>query len=218
MTGEMKETKLLIIRHGQSIGNLERRFLGHTDLDLSELGYKQAEIVAEYLKNEKIDAVYSSDLKRAYNTVKPIAECRDLKIKTSKNLREIYAGEWENGDYEYLSQNFSCEYEKWKTDIGNAYCNGGESVIELQDRVYEEVMKIAIENIGKTVCIGTHATPIRTLYAKIEGIKKDDMYKVPWATNASVTTVLYSNGNLKMVKYAEDEFMGENVTRFSKGI
>lgn len=214
----MKETKLLIIRHGQSIGNLERRFLGHTDLDLSELGYKQASIVTEYLKNEKIDIIYSSDLKRAYNTVKPIAECRNLKIIKSERLREIYAGEWENGDYEYLSKNFSDEYEKWKNDIGNACCNGGESVIELQDRVYEEVLKIAKENIGKTVCIGTHATPIRTLCAKIEGIKKDDMYKVPWATNASVTTVTYDGKELKIVKYAEDEFMGENITRFSKGI
>ena len=214
----MKETKLLIIRHGQSIGNLERRFLGHTDLDLSELGYKQASIVTEYLKNEKIDIVYSSDLKRAYNTVKPIAEYRNLKIIKSKSLREIYAGEWENGDYEYLSNNFSTEYEKWKNDIGNAYCNGGESVTDLQDRIYEEVIKIAKDNIGKTVCIGTHATPIRTLYAKIEGVKKDDMYKVPWATNASVTTVTYDGKELKMVKYAEDEFMGENITRFSKGI
>lgn len=218
MTGKMKETKLLIIRHGQSIGNLERRFLGHTDLDLSELGYKQAEITKEYLKNEKIDVIYSSDLKRAYNTVKPIAESRNMEIKTSKNLREIYAGEWENGDYEYLSQNFADEYEKWKTDIGNACCNGGESVAELQQRVYEEVMKIATENIGKTVCIGTHATPIRTLFAKIEDVKKENMHEVPWATNASVTTVIYSDGKLKIVKYAEDEFMGENISKFSKGI
>ena len=54
-----------MIRHGQSIGNLNRVYLGHTDWDLTELGYKQAELVCEYLKDEKIDIIYSSDLIRA---------------------------------------------------------------------------------------------------------------------------------------------------------
>ena len=61
---KMYNTKLIFLRHGQSIGNLERRLLGHTDLDLSELGYRQAESAAYALKDEKIDFIYSSSLKQ----------------------------------------------------------------------------------------------------------------------------------------------------------
>ena len=60
-----KRTKIIIVRHGQSIGNATKTVLGHTDLDLSDLGYKQAEVTANELKNEKIDLIVSSDLKRA---------------------------------------------------------------------------------------------------------------------------------------------------------
>ena len=65
------EEKIIIIRHGQSIGNLKRIYLGHTNLGLSELGAEQAEIAARYFKNEKISAIYSSDLDRAYYTALP---------------------------------------------------------------------------------------------------------------------------------------------------
>lgn len=72
------QTKVILVRHGQSLGNAKRVLLGHTDLDLSELGYRQAEATAEALKDEKIDVVYSSDLKRAMSTAVPHARMRGM--------------------------------------------------------------------------------------------------------------------------------------------
>ena len=100
------KTKILLVRHGQSIGNATKTILGHTDLDLSELGYKQAEVTANELKNEKIDLIFSSDLKRAYNTALFHAKMRDLEVITSKNLREVYLGAWEG-------QTINNIIEKW---------------------------------------------------------------------------------------------------------
>ena len=65
------KTTLYLVRHGQSLGNLNEQMLGHTDLDLSELGYRQAAATFERLKDTHFDAVYSSPLQRAYNTVCP---------------------------------------------------------------------------------------------------------------------------------------------------
>lgn len=76
-------TILLLVRHGESLGNARREFLGHTNKDLSELGYKQAEKTAEYLSKVKIDAVYSSDLIRAHNTALPHAKLRNLPVNDS---------------------------------------------------------------------------------------------------------------------------------------
>ena len=88
-----KETKIIIIRHGESLANAKRIYLGHTDWDLSEKGKEQARQVAEYLSDEKIDVIYSSDLIRAYNTALPHAQRRGMKIIKSRGLREVYLGE-----------------------------------------------------------------------------------------------------------------------------
>ena len=66
--GTILETKIILIRHGQSLGNAQKIYLGHTDLDLSDVGREQAHAAAEYFKDEEISAIYSSDLLRAYNT------------------------------------------------------------------------------------------------------------------------------------------------------
>ena len=85
------ETVIYLVRHGQSQGNAKREFLGHTDKDLSELGYLQAARTAEFLAYERIDAVYSSSLIRAHNTSLPHAKMRNMPVIDSDELKEIYA-------------------------------------------------------------------------------------------------------------------------------
>ena len=91
----MAECRFIIERHGQSEGNLVRSFLGHTDLPLSELGRRQAAKTAEFLKDENIDVMISSDRKRAYQTAEPLAKLKGMEIIPNEGLREIYAGKWD---------------------------------------------------------------------------------------------------------------------------
>lgn len=202
-------TNIILVRHGQSEGNFERKFLGHTDRDLTRLGYRQAECTCQYLKDEKIDVIYSSDLIRAYNTVAPMAQSRGLEIIKNKNFREIYAGCWENQHVDFLSSEFGEDYSVWKTDIGNSCCTNGESVLELQKRVMNELRDVAIKNLNKTILIGTHATPVRTICAAIKNLTKDEIKNIPWATNASITRISYNDGKFKLISYGEDEFLGD---------
>ncbi len=211
-------TKLILIRHGQSLGNLNRRFLGHTDLDLSETGYKQAELINEYFKNIHIDCIYSSDLKRAYNTVLPISKQKNIPIITTENLREIFAGDWENNTIEYIDTNFSKDYDMWKHNIGPAKCTNGERVVDLQKRVYDELERICELNPGKTICVGTHATVIRTFMAKCENKSVEDMKDIPWVVNASVSTFEYENGQFKNLAYGYSEHLGDYLVPFPKNV
>ena len=84
------KTYFYLIRHGQSIGNAWHRYLGHTDLGLSDLGKIQAEEAGAALADKKIDFIYSSDLKRAHETAIPHAKRRGLDIIDSKDLREMF--------------------------------------------------------------------------------------------------------------------------------
>ena len=214
----MSKTKIILIRHGQSIGNYYRNFLGHTNLDLTELGYQQAQCCAKYLKDEHIDVIFASDLIRAYNTIMPLAKEKNLEIIRNSQLREIYAGDWENMHVDDIMSKYEKEFTTWKTDIGNCCCTNGESVLHLQDRIYAEILKIANDNLGKTVCIGTHATPIRTFWAKINSMGKDEIKNIPWATNASVTRVEYCDNEFIPVCYSYDEFLGEKKVNMFKNI
>lgn len=200
---------IYLIRHGESLGNKARTYLGHTDLDLSEKGYMQAKCASEYIINNlKIDKIYSSDLIRAYNTVLPVAKTLKLEIATDKDLREIYAGYWENQKYEYLMEKYADTYNLWLTDIGNAKCDGGESVKDLQKRFMNKLEEIAKSNPEKNVLIGTHATPIRITNCTVSGLPLSEMHNIPWAYNASITHLEYKDGKFSLIDYGKSSYLG----------
>ncbi len=201
-------TELFFVRHGQSEANLEHIFAGAFDSPLTELGLKQAEKNAEYfLKNIKPDVVYASPLERAYNTGNAVAKACGIPIIKNESLREIYAGKWEGVSFEKIKDEYSEEFDIWLNDLGNAVCSDGESVVELQKRVLEAVVKIAEENDGKKVVIATHATPIRVVECIFNKKPLNDIVNIPWVTNASVTHVKYQDGEWEVVSRSYDEHL-----------
>ena len=200
------KTKIIIVRHGESLGNAERRLLGHTDLDLSDLGYKQAEATAEYLKNEKIDAIYSSDLKRAYNTALAHAKLRNLPVITDPDLREVYHGDWEGRTVSEVFEKYGDMLER--EVLGNFIgltIPGGESFDAAGERFFNAVKRIAEENAGKTVLIGAHGAILRVFWVKISKVLPEEIAeKVPLPTNGSYQVIDYSDGKFTPVSYSND--------------
>ena len=201
-------TTLLIVRHGQSTANPNNIFAGHLDVPLTALGVKQAEATADYLASHyKIDAVYSSDLERAFRTARIVADRIGLDVHPRADLREVYAGEWEGKSFDYLVENGGEAYHKWRFDIGNAACTGGESCAALQARVLRAVQEIAKENDGKTVVIASHGGAIRALMCAVSGNTLDAMKDIPWVSNASVTTIIEDGGVLHLECAGYDEHL-----------
>lgn len=185
-------TRLIFIRHGQSIANEQNRFAGHTDIDLTPLGHAQAKCAAEYLvKHEKIDKIYSSDLKRAHNTALPTAELLGLPVNDTKELREICAGAWEGMLVSDIWKKYEKEFTVWRTDFSNAVCPEGESVEELYARVVPAVKKIARENDGLTLLLASHASPIRAVDCNSRGFGWEKMSDVPFVNNSAISIFEY---------------------------
>lgn len=206
-------TKFLIIRHGQSTANLEERYAGWYDAPLTELGRKQAAITTDYiLKNYHVDAVYSSDLIRAVETVKEIAARANVPLVKEKALREIDGGEWEEKQVEEIAREYPEQAYLWKTDIGKARPTGGESFAELQVRIDSAFRKIAAENDGKAVVVASHGGAIRTMQCLFENVPIEDMRKVPWTPNASVSEVNYENGKYTPVRLGYTGHLGTLIT------
>lgn len=205
-------TKIILIRHGQSIGNEKRIFLGHTDLDLTELGYKQAFATAEHLKNEKIDKIYSSDLIRALNTAIPHANLRNMSVQTSKNLRELYVGDWEGLYVQEIIEKWGREvFEKdWHGNFGLFTFPNGENIIEGGKRFHDEVLRLCNENEGKTILIAAHAAVIRSFWSIISLIKpKDIVEMLPFPSNASYSIAYCENGKITPFEYSIDDHLIE---------
>ena len=198
-------TKILLVRHGESLGNAKRMFLGHTDLDLSERGYIQAERTAEFLKDEKIDVIYSSSLIRAYNTAVPHAKIRALDILKSDEMREIFAGEWENRSVPELVEEYGDIFTiEWRQRFGTfCHLKSGESIPHLAERIYNEVERIARECVGKTVLIATHAAAIRSFWGKVTGTAPEDLNDaLAFPQNASVSVVYFDGESLIPGEYS----------------
>ncbi len=201
-------TKIILIRHGESLANAVGVYLGHTDWDLSPRGYEQAEVVGEYLKDEKIDVIYSSDLIRAYNTALPHARHHNLEIVKSKELREIYLGEWEGRPVAELEAEYPCEFGVgWRKQFGTCAVPSGESVPALAERIYNEIERIASLNEGKTVLIALHAAAIRAFWGKATKTPAEKVCElIPFPRNASLTTLFYQDGALIPFEYGFDGY------------
>lgn len=208
-------TRLVFVRHGESMGNIESRFYGNFDGPLTEKGRRQARLAADYLADWHFDAAYASDLCRAYDTGCAIAARHPgLEVIKDARLREIFAGEWENVPFAELAVKYCDEYALWMTDLWRAQPVGGESIAELALRVRTAAWDIARKNEGRTVLIATHATPIRTLQCEWQGAAYEDIQHIKWVQNASVSVADYdtSNSSVNLITLGDASFQGDNAT------
>ena len=196
----MPKTTVLLVRHGESVGNVLGVFTGHKGYPLTENGHNQAELTAKYIrKTYAVDAVYSSDLPRAFQTAEHIACAFALPVVTDCRFREIMAAEWENKPFSELGNLFPEDYAVWVNDTANARCTGGESVRDVAERAVQGIKAVATAHIGQCVVITAHATPIRASLWKISGVPAEDFQKTNFGCNCAVSELEYDNGEFRIV-------------------
>ena len=190
-------TKIYIIRHAQAEGNIYRRAQGQYDGGVSPKGRLQIEALAERFRRERIDALYSSDLRRAVQTAGAITKYHDLTPRTDPRLREWAIGVWEDvpfGNLEYAEPeqmyNFNNDPAAW-------HAEGGEPWAALQKRMREAVAEIAARHPDQTVACVSHGVAIRALLADILGVPSKKIPTLPHGDNTSVSLLEAEGGTLR---------------------
>jgi broad specificity phosphatase PhoE len=153
----MDSTRILLIRHGQSQGNAEQRFGGHTATPLSELGHRQAEATALALATEGVTAIYASDLRRAVETAEPLARATGLEIKQASAFRERGIGKMEGLTFAEAAEQYPDEYAALLRRDFEHVLLGGESYRQLLDRAARALDEVINENLGGIIAVFTHA-------------------------------------------------------------
>ena len=210
-------TTVIVVRHGESLSNLNKTFTGQWDAPLTELGHQQAKNTAVFLKDHHIDAIYSSDLNRAIQTAEPTAEPRGLAIVPDARLREIHGGDWQGRTGAVIAQMYPVDHETWKTDIENSRPGGVESYGEVSARMHAFFDEIVQKHRGQSVAVFSHALALRTMAQTWLGAEASDDRL--WMTNASVSILEYDDDNVCHVKlFSYDKHHGKDVTALSKGL
>jgi len=200
-------TTLYIIRHGETDTNRTQRIAGRYQAALTGLGLQQAGLTAAYLQNIPFDAVYASDLTRAIRTAEKIAQPRGLQVIPDKQLSEIDLGDWENLSLPQVQAGWPALYEQWMYNQGYCHCPNGESVPQVQSRIFNAVTRLAKLHDGQTLCIVSHGLVIKTLYAKACGYTLDSLRTLQYVSNASVSLFTFENGTLAARDYGLDEHL-----------
>jgi probable phosphoglycerate mutase len=127
--------RLLLVRHGVTENNIEARFTGQSDVSLSPLGERQAEALGLRLASERLDAVISSDLRRALTTAEAIVRYSRLPMSVDQDLREISLGEWEGLTYAEVLERDPVHAAQWQSDSLHVAPPGGETTYQFRDRL-----------------------------------------------------------------------------------
>lgn len=194
-------TTLYLIRHGETDWNLNGRWQGHVDIPLNEVGYTQAELVAQRLRHERvhIDFLYSSDLARAYQTAWAIGEAINKPAELLPALREIDLGTWGGLTRDEIKQRYPVEFTL--LDQGQDVPRGGaETLAALRKRVVEVIEALIGQHHGEQLMFVTHGGPIRMLLAHASG--EPDANKMPFhhIGNTSISVVRYQAGSWEIVR------------------
>ncbi|MFJ6796703.1 histidine phosphatase family protein [Streptomyces sp. NPDC091268] len=169
-SGKNAGRKIVLWRHGQTAWNLERRFQGSTDIELTQTGVAQARRAARLLASLKPDAIIASDLRRASATAAELAAVTGLPVTHSAALRETYAGEWQGLTHDEIVEKYGEQYAAWRR--GEPVRRGGG---ELETEVADRAAPVVLSYVDRlppngTLVVVSHGGAIRTTIGRLLGL------------------------------------------------
>ncbi len=181
----MSSTHVVIIRHGQSQGNAEGRFGGHTDTPLSPRGRRQAQATAKALASEKFSAIYSSDLPRAIETASPLAKLTGVTLETTDALRERSVGVMEGLTFEEAAEQHPVQYQALLRRDFEHVLAGGESYRQTLDRASRMLDEAIEQHRGGRIALFAHTGTICILILHLMGALDAPELKPVWIATAN---------------------------------
>lgn len=184
-------TRLILIRHGETDYTSQGRYCGFSDPSLNEKGVRQSKKLAIRLKEARVDKIYSSDLKRAYESAKIIF--RGNSIEEIVDFREMNFGLFEGLSYKEISKVYPKLYREWIDNPLKVKIPNGEGLKELAKRVKKKLALILSQDVDKTIALVSHGGPIRIILSEV--LKCD--LKMFWQVNQDLAA-------LSIVDYPKD--------------
>jgi probable phosphoglycerate mutase len=195
-------TRILAVRHGETEWNRNTRIQGHTDIPLNARGRRQAELLAHALRDEPIAAFYASDLSRAMETAQAVASTHGKTVATHPGLRERAFGRFEGQTWTNLEAQWPEDALAWRTRVPDFAPAGGESLLQLRERVVSTLDELVARHPGEQVMVVAHGGVLDILYRaatrlELQAPRSWDL------SNTAINRLLWSPEGLGLVGWAD---------------
>jgi 2,3-bisphosphoglycerate-dependent phosphoglycerate mutase len=195
-------TRIVAVRHGETVWNAEMRMQGQLDTALSDRGRRQAARAAEALAGEGIEAIVASDLARAFDTARAIATVVGLPITAEAGLRERCFGIFEGHTYAEIDARWPEDAARWRRHEPAFGPEGGETLIDFSARAVAAMTRIAAAARGRTTLVVTHGGVLDCLYRAASGL--DLGAPRSWELgNAAINRLLYTGERFTLVGWGD---------------
>ena len=204
----MLATRIIAIRHGETAWNVDTRLQGHLDIALNSKGIWQAEQVARALADEPVEAIYTSDLLRAWHTARAIAQSTEAPLVASQDLRERSFGNFEGKTYAELKAQWPEASLRWRKREPDWAPPGGESLLALRQRISSTVAAMAAQHMGGQIVLVAHGGVMDVLYRLATG--QELQAPRTWQLgNAAINRLLWTSEGLTLVGWGDTRHLEE---------
>jgi phosphoserine phosphatase len=192
-------TTVYLARHGESDWNVDRRWQGHADRPLTDRGREQARALAERLAGVDLQAVYASDLRRAWETAEAVAAPRELDVVRLAELREVDVGSWSGFTRDECAERFPHAFVRWQG--GGTGWEDGESYEEMGERIVAAIQRLAAQHPDGAILVVSHGGPIRAVHAHALGVDIATHRRTgPVEPNARLSSVSVEDGRIARIE------------------
>jgi len=186
-------TRVYLVRHGTTDWNKEEIFRGRLDCKLNETGQAEARALAEYFRDIRLQAIYSSPLSRAMETAQAVAEAKALQVVPHPEFIDIDFGEWQGLPLKEVREKYSELYRLWRERPEAIHFPGGENLARVRARAWEGLQKVIRENPDKTALILSHRVVTKVLICAVLGLDDSHFWHIKQDTTA-VNCIEYNRG------------------------
>jgi probable phosphoglycerate mutase len=212
----METTRIIAIRHGETAWNVDTRIQGQTDIGLNDKGHWQARQAAAALAHEPIAAIYTSDLSRAHDTARAIAQVQGLTPQTEVGLRERAFGIFEKRTWSEIESLWPDDARQWRERVPDWAPAEGESLLALRERIQQLTHALAARHVGEQIVLVAHGGVMDILYR----LATQQALQAPrtWTLgNANINRLLWSPQGLSLVgwgdaRHLETDSLDESTT------
>jgi len=201
-------TRILAIRHGETLWNVDSRIQGHLDISLNDTGRWQAERLGLALKDEPIAAIYASDLSRAHDTALAVSRHTGVPVQAEPGLRERSFGEFEGRTFAEIETELPAQAQRWRQRDPTFTPAGGESLLMLEARVLSVAARLAAQHPGEQIALFAHGGVMDILYRA--ATRLDLQAARTWALgNTAINRLLWSPEGFSLVGWADVQHLSD---------
>lgn len=205
----MTKTRIFIVRHTETIGNIEKRLTGRQDYEITKHGEELIRKLTSELSEIKFDKIYSSTSGRAIKTVEPLAKLNKLKIIELEDLCEMYFGVYDGWEWKEVNK-IQPEIKENQKRINEIYgIPKQESMKDVAKRMYKCITSLARDNYSKPILISSHGIAIEAFLREIEGIPFNDEREKFCQHNVAINELTFENDKYKIVRLADIQYLNK---------